>query len=218
MSTVLLTECDVPCAKREPVFSSQCRLQKIPSLCRCSRRYRKWHGQSVIFVVSRQRNNISWYVLALWAIPSRSTILNRAPPSRLPLCALLSRVKPRRALWSSHFPGCGSSTQCPVTAKYPSVFDACQASQVRLTSPWTALLYKMSDCAVWVSLEMVTYVEALLETSQLTLKHVHNLLSSCLPIWYGDAVGGACSNVNHVTKWRMLEGLDRLHKLKHQHT
>ena len=83
--------------------------------------------------------------------PSRSMILNKALPSLLPLCALLSHTKPNKALCSSQILGCGSSIQCPVTAKYPSVFDACQALHVRLTSPWTNLLCKLWSCKATTS-------------------------------------------------------------------
>jgi len=84
------------------------------------------------------------YAPALWETPSWSTIWNRAPPSHLLLCALLTCSTPKSALWNSQIPGCESSIQCPVTAKYLSIFDTFHASHVMLTSPWTNFLYKMS--------------------------------------------------------------------------
>ena len=93
-------------------------------------------------------------LLALCAIPSQSTILNKAPPRHFPLCALLSLVKPSKALCNSHMPGCGSLIQCPVTAKYPLVFEACHASQVRLMSPWTTLLFWLDvNDMLWIKLQ-----------------------------------------------------------------
>jgi len=65
-------------------------------------------------------------------------------PSHLLLCALLTCSTPKSALWNSQIPGCESSIQCPVTAKYLSIFDTFHASHVMLTSPWTNFLYKMS--------------------------------------------------------------------------
>lgn len=82
----------------------------------------------------------------LCAIPNRIAILNNACPSRLPSWAVFMSVNPNKALCNTHFPGTSSSIQCPVTAKYASVFAACHASHVKLTSPVTYLLYR------WVSL------------------------------------------------------------------
>ena len=71
---------------------------------------------------------------------SRDTILNNAWPSRVPLCALFSWVKPNRADWSCHLPFC-SSIHEPVTARYPSQLEACHASHVKLTFPFTFSLW-----------------------------------------------------------------------------
>jgi len=46
---------------------------------------------------------------------------------------------------------------------------------------------------------------------QLVLKHIHDLLLSCLLIWYDDAIGSACSDANHFLKCRVLEGLNWLY-------
>ena len=81
--------------------------------------------------------------ITLCSIPICLTTLYNACPSCLPLCTLLSCVKPIRAHLSSHFPVVGSSIQCAVTTKYPSTLPACQASHVKLTSPWTVWHWEM---------------------------------------------------------------------------
>lgn len=80
--------------------------------------------------------------LTLCSIPTCLTILNRVWPSRLPLCTLLSCVKPIRAVLSSQFPGVGSAIQCAVAAKKPSVLLACHTSHVKLILPWTVRPWK----------------------------------------------------------------------------
>lgn len=82
-----------------------------------------------------------WSIIhTLWTIPRRTQILNKACPKRWPLCAVFICVKPKRPCSSFHCPGSCSSIQWPVTAKYPSAFDACHASHVRLIFPETYLL------------------------------------------------------------------------------
>ena len=66
----------------------------------------------------------------LWAIPTHETILNNAWPSHVPLWALFNHMNPRSAVWSCHFSP-SSSIHDPVTAKYPSEVEACQASHVK---------------------------------------------------------------------------------------
>lgn len=53
----------------------------------------------------------------LCAMPTRSNTLNKALSRCFPLCALLTFVKPRRALLHPHTVDVFSSIQCPVTAK-----------------------------------------------------------------------------------------------------
>src|ERR1700689_4009444 len=117
-------------------------------------------------------------------------------------------MKPKSVLCSSQVPLCGSSIQCPVTAKYPFVLDTCQASQVRLT---TTLLFKPEVRKYKSTARMViSYIEMFLDSGQLVLEHVHYLFPSCLPVQYCSTFSGVCSNVNHVAKCWMLERLDRL--------
>ena len=66
--------------------------------------------------------------------------MKSAPPSCFPLCTLFNWMKPSTTLWTSQTPEQGSSIQWPVTAKYPSVFEACHTSHVKLISPWTRSL------------------------------------------------------------------------------
>ena len=76
----------------------------------------------------------------LCEIPTWLRILNKAPPSCFPLCALLSFVNPSSALCNSHTVRVFSLIQWPVTAKYLSELLACHASQVTLmTLPMVSL-------------------------------------------------------------------------------
>jgi hypothetical protein len=56
-----------------------------------------------------------------------------------------------------------------------------------------------------------TYIEVLLQMDQLVLKHIHDLLPSCLSIRYDDAIGSTRSDANHFLKCRVLEGLNWLY-------
>jgi hypothetical protein len=81
------------------------------------------------------------FEFSLCTMLSHSTILKSAPPNLFPLCALLSFVKPKSALLTSQVPVLSSSIQWPMTAKYVSALDACHASHVKLTCPFTMWLY-----------------------------------------------------------------------------
>ena len=57
---------------------------------------------------------------------------------------MFMRVKPSSVCSSIHFPRERSSIQWPVTAKYPSVLDACHASHVKLIFPEMYRLYTIN--------------------------------------------------------------------------
>jgi hypothetical protein len=52
---------------------------------------------------------------------------------------------------------------------------------------------------------------------QLVLKHIHDLLPSCLSIRYGDAVGSTRGDANHFLKCRVLKGLNQLYTKYYYH-
>jgi hypothetical protein len=58
----------------------------------------------------------------------------------LPLCTLISCIKPSSALSNSHCIGWFSSIQWPVMAKYPFICSAYHTLHVMLTAPLTELL------------------------------------------------------------------------------
>ena len=106
-----------------------------------------WYGQSICnskYCVAICVNDRLGQQCTLWTIPSRAQTLYNAWPRRSPLWAVFIWVKPKSASCWTHSSSCTSSIQWPVTAKYASAFDACQASQVRLIAPLTTLLWSES--------------------------------------------------------------------------
>ena len=80
-----------------------------------SMHYHMLCGQSVAY--QWEQCHLPQQPVTLCSMLTHLRILKRAWPSRLPLCVLQRRVKPRRALLISHCVGADSSTQWPVTAK-----------------------------------------------------------------------------------------------------
>jgi len=64
-----------------------------------------------------RQHHVKLDIHTLCKMPMHLHILNNAWPSRWPLCALLTCVKPRMVVLCSHWAGIVSSIQWPVTAK-----------------------------------------------------------------------------------------------------
>ena len=95
--------------------------------------------------------------------------LKSAWPSQVLLCALLRRTKPKSADLIVQTVGVCSSIQEPVTAKYPSMFEACHASHVRLTWPLTMSLCQNCQC------QLITC-----KVRRLIVKHLRRSKRCCL--------------------------------------
>lgn len=145
----------------------------------------------------------------LWTIPRQRQILNNAWPNCLPLCAILILEDPKRPCSSFHCPGDCFSIQCPVTAKYPSVFEACHASHMMIL-PETYLLWIYRRWQDLCKKLQNTHIKPVLEIIHLCLENWNDLFMSLLSIWNLDTTSSSRCNVNHVLKGWVFKSRNRL--------
>ena len=165
-----------------------------------------WYGQPWWKMINRVK---SWLlILTLCSIPTCLIILNKAWPSCSPLWALLSHVKPIRALLSSHFAGINFLIQCAVTAKYPSVLLACQALHIKLTLPWM-----VGPCKVIreeQTVQVKTYIYLGFQFSKMILEQMLHLTPGCLPTWNLNIIFCMRSKLNQLLELWVLESMNGL--------
>ena len=166
------------------------------------------------YVSNDKQDRIHGWLTRSW-ISRHLTTLKSAPPSRFPLWALFSWIKPSTALWGSQTPARGSSIQWPVTAKYPSVFEACHASHVKLISPRTQLLYggvSMLSRSRDSESMVMSHLQMSLQIIHMSCEHIKDFFTSHFAAGNSDTVCCAWCDCNHVAKFQVLKSLDRLVK------
>ena len=156
-------------------------------------------------------NVVDFHTLGM--IPRQRHILKSDCTNCFQLCAVFILMNTKTVCSSSHCPDDCSSIQWPVTMKYPSTFEACHASQVRLTSLWQLALKGgvFSPVQCWDGwIKHILWGN--LSTSSLSLEKQNDFIT-CLPtVWNVDAMSYTGGDMNHIQKFQVLKSGHRLHQ------